>query len=368
MTLTINDHQFLLRAIEVGAAARFSAPPNPWVGSVIVRDGVIIGEGYTSAYGGAHAEVNALNSLKVPAEGSTVYVTLEPCSHHGKTAPCADALIAAKVARVVVALEDPDPQVAGRGLQRLRDAGIEVVLGVGHDEAASSLAPYLHHRRTGRPYCILKAAISLDGRLAAADGSSQWITSPESRVEVQRIRAESQAIMIGAETAIRDLPTLNVRYEQFKDRVKQPLRVVLDSQARAPAEGPLFDTAASPTLFFTCVTPPKKWLATGVEVIQVAKGGNGRGVDLSACLDILGQRGVLQLMVEGGGALFGSFLREGFIDHLSLFQGACTLGDQATPLFSGKGPMTISEAARWDLLDVERFGNDLKMDYRLRHV
>ncbi|SCA62699.1 Riboflavin biosynthesis protein RibD [Chlamydiales bacterium SCGC AG-110-M15] len=359
------DLTYMKRAIAIAENARSSTPPNPWVGTVIVRDSQILSEAHTSPYGGPHAEVNALKPLSMSAKNATAYVTLEPCCHFGKTPPCTDALIQSGISRVVIALKDPDANVAGLGMQKLLNAGIQVDLGVGVEEATASLAPYLHHRKTGRPYCVLKAATSIDGRLAAADGSSKWITGPESRSEVQRIRSHSQAIMIGAETAIRDQPRLNLREQPSEAPLKQPLRVIVDSHARVPLEGDLFNTEDSPTLLFTCIEPPKDYLDKGVDLVQVKKGKGGIGVDLGDCLDELGQRGILQLMIEGGGSLFNSFLQEGYVNKLILFQGACSLGDQGTPLFSGPGPRSISEAKKWKLLQLKQFANDVMMEYEL---
>ena len=220
-----SDEELMATAGDLAEHARFATPPNPWVGCVIVRDGEIVGRGATEAYpGGLHAEAAALLDAGYRARGATAYVTLEPCNHHGSTPPCTEALIDAGVARTVIALEDPDPRVRGTGIARLRAAGIEVVEGVGTDVVARSLAPYLHQRATGRAFALLKTAMSLDGRTAAADGSSQWITGVEARADVQRLRAESQAIVVGPGTARADLPRLTVR--GLDDViVRQPLRV-----------------------------------------------------------------------------------------------------------------------------------------------
>ena len=244
------------------------------------------------------------------ASGATAVVTLEPCAHHGRTGPCADALIAAGVRRVVVAIEDPDPNVAGAGVRRLRDAGVEVEVGVGADAATRLLSPYLFHRRTGRPYVVAKLGTSLDGKIAAADGSSQWITSPESRADAHELRADGQAIMIGSGTALADRPSLTVRGVALEPRVA-PQRVLLDGRGRVPATGPLFDTTLAPTLVITTEAAPSgavdAWCAAGAKVAVVAPGARG-GVDLDDAFAVLAREGAMQVLVEGGGALVGATL------------------------------------------------------------
>ncbi|MGH8992828.1 MAG: bifunctional diaminohydroxyphosphoribosylaminopyrimidine deaminase/5-amino-6-(5-phosphoribosylamino)uracil reductase RibD, partial [Acidimicrobiia bacterium] len=300
-------------ALDLGEQGRRSAPPNPWVGCVVERDGQVVGTGFHRAPGEPHAEPVALAEAGERARGATAWVTLEPCNHHGRTPPCTDGLIAAGVARVVVAVTDPDPGVTGGGIERLRAAGIAVEVGPGAAAVAASLRPYLHHRTTGRPYCVLKAAASLDGRTAAADGSSQWITGPGAREDTHRLRADSQAVVIGSGTALADRPMLNVRLAEGVSR--QPTRVLLDSTGRVPAAGPLFDPALAPTLVLTTAAAAREavkgWLEAGADVEVVAATGDGSGVDLAAALAVLGDRGVLQAMVEGGPTLHGALVRSG---------------------------------------------------------
>ena len=229
----VRDDEAMAQALAVSAVARRRSAPNPWVGCVLVRDGEVVGEGATQPPGGAHAETGALAQAGDRARGATAYVTLEPCSHHGRTPPCADALIAAGVCRVVAALVDPDPSVAGAGFARLRAAGVDVVTGVGAAEVARDLAPYLRHRRTGRPLVVAKIATSLDGRVAAADGSSQWLTSGAALADAHELRADSQAVVVGAGTAIADQPTLTARGVAVAPE-HPPLRVVLDAQGAFP--------------------------------------------------------------------------------------------------------------------------------------
>lgn len=351
-------------ALRLGEQGRNGAPPNPWVGCVLERDGDVVGFGFHRAPGQPHAEPVALAEAGDRARGATAWVTLEPCNHHGRTPPCTEALIAAGVSRVVVALTDPDPKVAGGGLERLRAAGVAVEVGPGAEAARRSLRPYLHHRTTGRPLCVLKAAVSLDGRTAAADGSSQWITGPEARTDTHRLRAASQAVVIGAGTALADRPRLDVRLDG--EVVRQPTRVLLDATGRVPAAGPLFDPALAPTLVVTTPSAApeavKAWLEAGAEVAEVPSAAGGTGVDLSATLDLLGERGVLQAMVEGGPTLHGALVRAGLADQLVLYIGGRLLGAGALPLLAGPGPATLAEARQWRIVEARLVGSDVRLD------
>src|SRR5256885_12437814 len=232
----------MAEAVALGERGRLTAAPNPWVGCVVVAaDGRVAGRGFHHRAGEPHAEVHALREAGDRARGATVYVTLEPCAHQGRTPPCAPALVEAGVRRVVVAVLDPDERVAGRGIRLLAAAGVAVEVGVGAEPAARSLGPYLRHRRTGRPLCLLKTAASLDGRTAAADGASQWITGPEARADAHRLRAESGAVVVGAGTALADRPSLTFRGVDFGEAPTPapPLRVLLDAAGRVPAARPL---------------------------------------------------------------------------------------------------------------------------------
>ena len=327
-TLTVNDLKFMLRAISVAERARQWAPPNPWVGCVLVKDRKVIAEGWTQEFGGKHAEVVALEKAGAAAKGATAYVTLEPCAHHGRTGPCCEALQKSGVKRVVIALEDPDPQVSGAGIQRLRNADIEVTVGIGAASAEDQLRPYLHQRRTGMAYPLLKTASSIDGRVAAADGRSQWISGTAAREDAHRLRAASQAILVGAGTALVDQPRLNVRLPDVTPS-KAPLRVLLDGSGRVPTTGPLFDPGIAPTLVLSsdaCAPEARQaWEAAGAEVAVVER--KGDGLDLRQVLQELGRRGVLQVMVEGGAAVHGSFLREDLAEELVVYIGPKLLGE-----------------------------------------
>ncbi len=325
------DREFMDRAIAAGDSVRGTTAPNPWVGCVVVSglDPAQIFEGATAPPGGPHAEVTALAQAgKLHARGATLFTTLEPCAHHGRTPPCTDAIIAAGVRRVVVAVEDPDPQVAGKGVAALRAAGIEVSVGTAAAEATEQLAPYLKHRTTGRPWVILKMAASLDGRTAAPDGTSRWITGEEARRDAHRLRARSDAILVGAGTVRADDPELTVRLGEGQPPT-QPLRVVLGA------------------------APPGAKILPALELSG----------PLSDVLTELGQRGVLQLLVEGGASVAHDFHAAGLVDRYVLYLAPLLFGgDDARPLFAGTGAGTIGDVWRGKLVSVERLGVDLRVE------
>jgi diaminohydroxyphosphoribosylaminopyrimidine deaminase/5-amino-6-(5-phosphoribosylamino)uracil reductase len=318
----------------------------------------------------------ALAAAGAAARGATCYVTLEPCAHHGRTPPCADALVAAGVARVVAAVLDPDPRVDGAGVARLRAAGVAVSVGAGADAAAEQNAAYLTHRRLGRPRVTLKAAASLDGKVAAPDGTSQWITGPAARADAHRLRAEADAVAVGAGTALADDPRLTVRLPGWAGR--QPLRVLVDAAGRVGAGGHLFDTEAETLVATTPAAPAaavEAWKAAGAEVVVCAtvtvRGGSGgalgappvgQGVDLEDLARALGERGVLELMVEGGPRLQASLWAAGLADRLVWYLAPLAIGGQAAPgLLGGDGAATLADARRLRLASAERLGDDLRI-------
>jgi diaminohydroxyphosphoribosylaminopyrimidine deaminase/5-amino-6-(5-phosphoribosylamino)uracil reductase len=320
-----SNEELMQRAIALAAGARTRTSPNPWVGCVIEAvDGTTF-EGATEPPGGPHAEVVALRAAGGHARGSTLLTTLEPCSHHGRTPPCVDAIIDAGVRRVIVGIEDPDPNVNGRGIALLREAGIEVSTGVCSDEVRAQLAPYVKHRLTGRPYVVLKLAGTLDGRTAAPDGTSQWITGEPARHDAHRLRAESDAVIVGAGTVRADDPSLTVRHVEGRD----PLRVVL---GHAPE-----DARVHPALEL-------------------------QG-DLDGVLDELGRKGVVQAMVEGGATVAAAFHRAGLVDRYVLYLAPALFGgDDARPLFAGAGAPSIGDVWRGRLVSVDRVGDDLRLE------
>jgi diaminohydroxyphosphoribosylaminopyrimidine deaminase/5-amino-6-(5-phosphoribosylamino)uracil reductase len=357
------DEAWMARAVALAEGGRGRTSPNPMVGAVLVRDGRVVGEGFHQAAGRAHAEAAALAAAGADAAGATCYVTLEPCAHHGRTPPCADALVTAGVARVVAAMPDPDPRVDGAGLARLRAAGVEVVTGVGAEAAATLNAAYLTHRRLGRPRVTLKAAASLDGKVAAPDGTSQWITGPAARADGHRLRAEADAVLVGAGTALADDPRLTVRLPGHAGR--QPLRVLADATGRVGPGGHLFDGEA-PTLVATTPAAPgtavDAWKAAGAEVLICKQDPGGRGVDLDDLLRALAARGVLELLVEGGPRLQASLWAAGLADRLVWYLAPLAIGGAGAPgLLGGAGAATLADARRLRLASVDRLGDDLRL-------
>jgi diaminohydroxyphosphoribosylaminopyrimidine deaminase/5-amino-6-(5-phosphoribosylamino)uracil reductase len=332
---------------------------------VLVRDGEVIAEGATGPFPvGPHAEVAALNAAGDRARGATAYVTLEPCNHTGNTPPCTEALIAAGVTRVVAAIGDPDERVRGTGFARLQEAGIDVVAGVGEEWVRGELQYYLHHRRTGRPFVTVKLAMSIDGRVAAADGTSQWITDEFSRSDVHELRADANAIVVGAGTAIADQPQLTVRGEPIAPQYR-PLRVVFDARGRVPATGPLFEPNLAPTLIVTTDAAPSDavdaWTAGGAKVETVAPA--PKGVDLKEALAVLGRHGVLHALVEGGGTLVGSLIDAELVDRLVVYMAPMLLGLDGTPAFAMRGPESLWAAPKFVLWDTKSMGPDIRLTY-----
>lgn len=375
------DEARMRRAIELGRLGQETAAPNPWVGAVITDPcGRIIGEGYHQKAGQGHAEVRAIQQVKEKygedfekhLQGATIYSTLEPCSHTGRTGPCDQLLIKHKFARVIVGLVDPDTKVSGRGMNNLRAAGMQVETGVLVDECAECLKSYLKHRQTGNPWVVLKIASSLDAKIAAADGSSQWISNAQSRSDVHlRWRATSQAILVGSKTAKADNPTLNVReYESHvpKDMIQAPLRVVVGKHVELGLN--LLDTKIAPTVVYTSTQPAAEaeWTKHGVQVVKVGvvKSSDGEEhVDFGAVLADLGQRGVLQVLVEGGAHLASSLLQSGHVDQLVVYQAPILLGAKGVA-WSRSAPAASLSAAQehpLHLLRTSSFGSDVCLEY-----
>jgi diaminohydroxyphosphoribosylaminopyrimidine deaminase/5-amino-6-(5-phosphoribosylamino)uracil reductase len=339
----MDDAEHMRRAMALAASVRTSTAPNPWVGCVVIpvdaEASAPVFEGATAPPGGPHAEVAALAAAGPAARGASLVVTLEPCAHQGRTPPCTDAIIEAGVARVVIGVEDPDENVAGRGIAALRAAGIEVTVGVAADEVAEQLAPYLKHRRTGRPWVVLKMAASLDARTAAPDGTSRWITGDAARRDVHHMRASSDAVLVGAGTVRADDPELTVRLD--------------DAPTPAPAQAQVQAPQAQPLRVVLGKAPAGARVHPALELSG----------DLGDVLEELGRRGVLQLLVEGGASVAHDFHAAGLVDRYVLYLAPLFFGgDDARPLFAGHGAGTIDDVWRGRLVSVERLGDDLRVE------
>lgn len=339
------DERWMRRALALAERGRRTVAPNPVVGCVLVADGAVVGEGWHERAGGPHAEVVALAAAGDRARGATAYTTLEPCAHTGRTGPCTEALLAAGVTRVVAAIADPDPVAAG-GAARLRAAGVDVTVGPLADEAAWQNRVFLTGICARRPHVVLKAAVSLDGRIAAADGTSRWITGPDARRVAHRLRAEAGAVLVGSGTVLADDPRLTVRPPGADTR--QPLRVVLDGRGRVPASARVRDGAA-PTLV---ITGPGA-AAAGADTLVLPD-----PHDLRAVLAALWCREVRSVLVEGGAAVAAAFVRAGLVDELAVHVAPVLLGEQGRPLLAGDGIATLRDAPRYTTMAVDRAGTD----------
>lgn len=355
-----SDETFMARAIELARSAPFTSP-NPRVGAVVVRGDSILSEGAHRGAGSAHAEAVALEG--VDASGATLYVNLEPCSHTGRTPPCAPMVAAAQVARVVVANEDPDARVSGAGLELLRGAGIEVLTGVLAAEGEWLNAPFFHHHRTGRAYLTLKLALSLDGRLAAPDRSSRWITGDRARARTHARRLEADVVMVGSGTVGTDDPSLTVR---DVDAARQPVALVVDSSGSLRPDATVFSggrdviVATHPAVAHETQTA---WKEAGAEVLVVPAAPTTKTVDLDALIVELGRRGVVEVFCEGGGRIASELLRRDLVDRLEIHHGAVTIGGDG-PMLGDLGVGSMGEARRWNLMETEVLGDDVITVYR----
>lgn len=365
--LSTADRAYMARAIQLAEQGRYSTMPNPRVGCVLVRDGRIVGEGFHERAGQGHAEVNALAQAGELARGATAYVTLEPCSHTGKTGPCCEALTRAGVARVVLAMQDPNPLVSGRGLNFLRQAGV-VVDGPLLESEARQLNPgFIRRMETGRPLVRCKLAMSVDGRTAMASGESQWITGPAARADVQRLRAQSCAIITGIGSILKDDSSLTVREHELKvpnaglAAAIQPLRVVLDSNQQLRAGAKVLQSPARSLVVSACPRPDPTLTAAGVEQLSLA-GADGR-VDLALLLDELGRRQCNEVLVEAGAQLAGAFLQQGLLDEIIIYMAPKLLGSTARPLFDL--PLTqMADQVALTITDLRAVGDDWRITAR----
>jgi len=360
MPFTAADAAHMGRALELARRGLWTTDPNPRVGCVIARDGEVLGEGWHRHAGGPHAEVEALRAAVGRTRSATVYVTLEPCSHHGRTPPCVDALIASGVARVVFAVRDPNPRVDGGGAARLEAAGIVVQSGLCEVQAQALNAGFFSRMSRGRPFVRLKLGASLDGATALANGASRWITSPEARADVQRLRARSGAVATGAGTVLADDPRLDVRLDGC---TRQPLRVIFDGRLRIPAEARVLLPPGEALLLTRPGADAARVEALRVRGVRVveAPATAERGVDLPAALSLLAAEEVNELLVEGGPVLSGAFIAAGLVDELVMYLAPALLGDRARHM--AELPLLEDLGARWrfEFRDVRRVGPDLRL-------
>ncbi|BAP15079.1 MAG: riboflavin biosynthesis protein RibD [Alcanivorax borkumensis] len=372
MSFSAADHQYMARALQLARRGLYTTDPNPRVGCVLVRDGAVVGEGFHARAGTPHAERHALAQAGERARGATAYVTLEPCSHTGRTGPCADALIDAGVTRVVAAMEDPNPLVAGQGLQRLADAGIATAVGLLEAEARALNPGFVSRMTRQRPYIRIKIAASVDGRTAMANGESQWITGPAAREDVQRLRARSSAVITGVGTVLADRPSYTVRPRQWRlaeyrqhaaddDWVRQPLRVILDRTLRTPPDVPVV-SALGHCLLVAGEQHPGRQNAlesAGAEVMLLPA--SGSGIDLQQLLIELNRRECNEVLVECGATLAGAFVREGLFDEILVYMAPTLLGSSARPLLGLPQLASMSEKVALKWQDVRQVGDDLRL-------
>jgi diaminohydroxyphosphoribosylaminopyrimidine deaminase/5-amino-6-(5-phosphoribosylamino)uracil reductase len=352
-----DDGAWMRRALALAERGWGQTAPNPMVGAVVVRDGVAVGEGWHTRYGEPHAEVEALRSAGERARGATMYVTLEPCNHHGRTPPCTDAILGAGIRRVVAAVGDPNP-VARGGADRLRADGLDVLVGVEEGSARELNAPFLHSLGSDRPFVRVKLALSLDGALADATRAPGWLSGHDARAEVHRLRAGSDAVAVGIGTALADDPLLTVR--GFAPPRVAPLRVVFDTSARLPLDSRLVRSARESPVLVVCWAPDPAHAAAlehaGVELLHAAS--------LPHALRALRARGVVSLLVEGGAGLASAFLQDAQVDRLIIFRAPILLGAGSLNAFGAMPPATIDGALRWQIVHARRFGDDEMTVYK----
>ncbi|TYO97393.1 diaminohydroxyphosphoribosylaminopyrimidine deaminase [Desulfallas thermosapovorans DSM 6562] len=359
--LNAGDQHYMQLALELAARAMGRTNPNPMVGAVVVKDGRVVGRGYHARAGTPHAEIHALREAGELAAGSVLYVTLEPCCHHGRTGPCTDAIIKARVGRVVLAMTDPNPLVAGRGAQRLQEAGIQVTCGVLEEDARRLNEVFIKYITTRLPFVALKTAMSLDGKIATTSGESQWITGQPAREYVHRLRNIYDAILVGVGTVMADDPSLTTRLPEGGG--KDPVRIVLDSKARTPVTARVITQASpAPTIIVTAPNAPVENLfrlkEAGARVIEIP-GGEG-GIDLAALLKELGRREITSLLVEGGAGVNGSFIAGNLVDKVYWFVAPKLIGGAGAPgPVGGPGIAALRDAISLKDIKLNRYGEDI---------
>jgi len=358
------DSAFMARALRLAERGVYTAHPNPMVGCVLVRDGTVVGEGWHEFAGEAHAEINALRVAGDRARGATAYLTLEPCSHAGKTPPCAPALIEAGISEVVIAMQDPFPAVSGNGKAALEAAGINVRSGLMAEAARALNAGFLSRVQRGLPFVRLKVASSLDGAIAMNSGESQWITGPGARDDVQRLRARSGAILTGIGTVLADDPALNVRHEALDTRGLQPVRAVLDSRLRMPLSAGMLAMPGETIVYCTDDAGRQPLVDAGARVVRVRR---AAGVlDARAVLADLAGREVNDVLVEAGAAVCGHLLSRRLVDELVIYQAPHIMGSETKPMFHTPGWSRLADRLALDVVDLRRVGQDIRMTARIK--
>lgn len=359
------DHELMAHALRLASRGLYTTRPNPRVGCVVTKGGEIVGEGFHARAGEAHAEVMALAEAGERAAGATVYVTLEPCCHYGRTPPCVDALIAAQVARVIYAVQDPNPRVAGGGVARLASAGIAVGGGLLSAESIALNSGFFSRLQRGRSWVQVKIAMSLDAKIALADGSSQWITGPAARADVQRLRAAAGALLTGSGTILADNPRLNVRDPRFDVGGCPPPRIVLDSDLRTPSDARLFTVPGEVRIFTGGIAQPTRdaLIARGAIVEQIARD-PVRGLDLETLFKRLAELEINDVLVEAGPTLVSALLDRGYVDELVLYVAPIILGGSARAAFVSAGPASLEFATRFSIIEATRVGPDQRIVLR----
>lgn len=367
-TFSLQDHQFMQRAIHLAKRGHYTTSPNPRVGCVIVLNGEVIGEGFHQKAGQGHAEVHALKQAGAKAKGATAYVTLEPCSHFGLTPPCAEALIKAQVGHVIAAMVDPDPRVSGRGLERLKSAGITTKFGLLEQDARALNLGFITLMTTKLPYVRCKLAASLDGKTAMASGESQWITSPEAREDVQRLRAQSCGIICGADSVICDDAQMTVRWNslgELKDSyaeadVRQPVRIIIDGKNRLTPDLAMFKTSGKILLIRSSIENSQTW-PHFVEQVAISQAKDSEYIDLKELLSYLAQQGLNDVLIESGAKLAGAFMSKDLVNELILYQAPKLIGSDGKSLVNMPALLQLSDAKNLNINDVSLVGKDIRI-------
>ena len=366
--MTIQTEKFMQKAVDLARNGLGRTAPNPPVGAVLVRNGKVVGEGFHPAAGQPHAEVFALREAGAFARGAELYVTLEPCCHHGRTGPCTEAVIAAGVAKVFIGAQDPNPQVAGKGIKLLREAGIDVVCDVLKTECQALVAPFRKHMLSGLPYVVLKAAMTLDGQTAAGNGDSKWISCAASRKIVHQLRNQVDGIMVGSGTVQADNPRLTTRLDEGG---RDPVRIVFDGKLETSLQATVYVQSSNANVVLVTSSEQstgalQPYRDAGVEIVQVAR--NSDGLDLSAALVELGKRNLQHILLEGGSTLGGAMMRAGLVDRVMIFVAPKLLGGVGRSLLAGEGVASISEAYPLVSMCVRQIDTDILIEGEVQHV